>query len=382
MPRKGKRPTTPSSDEDPVSSRTRSKAGCEEKRDKKRVKLQDTDPAMEEELTQERKMSNAGTVKQGKKRAMKPKSLKKIQKSAEVSENKDGEGIDGKVQQEDKQESGNDPGGNDKHLKKSNVTDTQTNAEEAVVRRLSLRLALGINLKSADKQKLLEIFGHTDVKPSEVPGAILELITQHDPAGIKWLLDLGYRPFDNFEPWEITGSNLGAFPLYEAMACTSYECLETLLKFGEGKMKFAHMWWCFKTAICNLPSLYINVYTDQLAPGEVVPFMRCVKLMLQHGTGFPRLFPIDSVTDRLEKNCKFLTIFFAAGASFEKSHAAELLRDRPLLQPAESLYTLRTSSTHVKMKMASFNLIPYKRSPEILSGNRFCFKFGTLTCLC
>ena len=240
-------------------------------------------------------------------------------------------------QKDDCQEDGEEEDKQITKRKAKQSTGTQTNAKENRVLRSSPRLALKINLKYADKMKLQEVFGRTDVKPGDVAGTLLELISRKDPCGIKWLLDLEFKPFE-YLPL-VTRSNLETYPLVKAMITFSYECLETLLNVGKGMYKQLHIWSSFKVAILRMPLTYPNILLDQLAPGELAPFMRCVKLMLHHGTSVNMcaedVWELDAVAAQIEKHSKIVTFLFVAGAQFEYDPEDGFIRDQPHLQPTE-----------------------------------------------
>ncbi len=183
-------------------------------------------------------------------------------------------------------------------------------------KRSSPRLALSINLKYADKERLRQIFGRTDVTREDIPEVILQLIFKDDPTEIKWLLDMGYQPFSNRPQPTIT--NQDTFPIFQALITASYECLEMLLKFGFGFYKKFHMWIGFKFALLKTAFMYPD------APEvEMVPFMRCVRLMLHHGVPVC-MVPVEDdrwvLTKKfvhIEQHSELLTYLFVAGARFD-----------------------------------------------------------------
>ncbi len=304
MPRGEKRSLSATA-ADAVSSRTRSKTVKQEGKETKKYNDTPTTSAKECNSTQE---INTKERKLPKQRLGKSSSPNDIQKSEDASNTttvdltNDG--------QEERCE--NEPA-------KKRKTGSQSNAEEKRACRSSPRLAIKIGLKYADKVKLQEMFGHTDVKPAEVPDVMKKLISRNDAEGLKWLLDMGFQPFSE--------STRKSLPIYEALWAASFECLELLLNFGQGLHKKKHDQDGFKMALAKLFYKF-----PKKTPFEMPAFMRCVKLILGRGiticTPFP-CFPLPEIGQYLEKNSAILTFLYVAGQQFQpipcNAHLSEQL---------------------------------------------------------
>ena len=334
MPRKVEGADAAGMAEENVSSRTRSKTGpLQEEKMNKNHNGEKKYNAMENSSNEKGKTKS---TKVGKKSSGMKGNASSLEKMQGPVQNLDAESMRArKVQKENCQEDGEGSEQN-KKIAVQKSAGTQTS-----VIRSSPRLVLKTNLKYADKDKLFERFGQTDVKAADVPETLLELIAENDHVNVKWLLDIGFKPFEDLPLNLKNALNHKSFPLVKALITLSYECLEVLLKFGKGKQKRIHMWYAFRIAVLRMIFLYPGLVEDEMMLDELSPFMRGLKLMLRYGVSVnmigPDTWELDRLAAWIDHHCKLVTILFVAGAQFETDPDDGFIRDHLDLQPSKFL---------------------------------------------